>query len=246
MDRERVAEECLRIEKHHGNVLAYLKGIGCVSPWGTWFRIQKEQLGRKDWQIKDGKGKKMVVHKEEKKKVNKSKRKLTAEEKTKAMELYVSGGDPIEYLTSIGIESAARVWGGVRRYWPGVEIPEAVPAKVETPEEPVRLNPDYVAALEEDSLPFEDDPADEPEMYDPFEPVEPQEPEKPMAVTAPLMYMGRKVTAVENEDFGEFHRKGDWIDWETKDGDIVCMTIADWRVFFHAVPDDFKILGVSL
>lgn len=228
MDRERVAEECLRIEKHHGDVLSYLRGLGCVSPWGTWFRIQKEQLGRKSWQISDGKGKKPII-KEEKKKV--SKRKLTAEEKTKAMELYVSGGDPIEYLTSIGIESAARVWGGVRRYWPGVEIPEAAPAKVETPEDP---------------LPFEDDPAEEPEMYDPFEPVEPQEPEKPMAVTAPLMYMGRKVTAVENEDFGEFHRKGDWIDWETKDGDIVCMTIADWRVFFHAVPDDFKILGVSL
>lgn len=230
MDRERVAEECLRIEKHHGDVLSYLRGLGCVSPWGTWFRIQKEQLGRKAWQISDGKGKKPVI-KEEKKKVSKSKRKLTAEEKTTAMELYVNGGDPIEYLTSIGIESAARVWGGVRRYWPGVEIPEAAPAKVETPEDP---------------LPFEDDPAEEPEMYAPFEPVEPQEPEKPMAVTAPLMYMGRKVTAVENEDFGEFHRKGDWIDWETKDGDIVCMTIADWRVFFHAVQDDFKILGVSL
>ena len=230
MDRERVAEECLRIEKHHGDVLSYLRGLGCVSPWGTWFRIQKEQLGRKAWQISEGKGKKPII-KEEKKKVSKSKRKLTAEEKTKAMELYVNGGDPIEYLTSIGIESAARVWGGVRRYWPGVEIPEAAPAKAETPEDPLH---------------FEDDPAEEPEMCDPFEPVEPQEPEKPMAVTAPLMYMGRKVTAVENEDFGEFHRKGDWIDWETKDGDIVCMTIADWRVFFHAVPDDFKILGVSL
>ena len=65
-------------------------------------------------------------------------------------------------------------------------------------------------------------------------------------VTMPLMYMGRKVTAVENEGFGEFHRSGDWIDWETKDGELISMTIADWRVFFHSAPDDFRILGVEL
>ena len=228
MDRERVAEECLRIEKRGGDVITYLRGLGCISPWGTWFRIQKEQLGRKDWQIKDGKGKKMVVHKEEKKKVSKSKRKLTAEEKTKAMELYVSGGDPIEYLTSIGIESAARVWGGVRRYWPGVEIPEAAPAKVETPEDP---------------LPFEDDPAEEPEMYDPFED---SETAVETAVNVPLTYMDRKVTAIEDPEFGEFHRKGDWIDWETKDGIVTSFTIPEWQRFHHMIVDDFRILWVEL
>lgn len=230
MDRERVAEECLRIEKRGGDVITYLRGLGCISPWGTWFRIQKEQLGRKNWQIKDGKGKKMVVHKEEKKKVNKSKRKLTAEEKTKAMELYVSGGDPIEYLTSIGIESAARVWGGVRRYWPGVEIPEAAPAKVETPEDP-----------KEDPLPFEPEPEDEADMYDPFE----YPPEEP--VTVPLTYMDRKVTAIEDTEFGEFHRKGDWVDWETKDGEMISMTIPQWRLLVNsAIRYDFRILGVEL
>lgn len=230
MDRERVAEECLRIEKRGGDVITYLRGLGCISPWGTWFRIQKEQLGRKNWQIKDGKGKKMVVHKEEKKKVNKSKRKLTAEEKTKAMELYVSGGDPIEYLTSIGIESAARVWGGVRRYWPGVEIPEAAPAKVETPEDP-----------KEDPLPFEPEPEDEADMYDPFE----YPPEEP--VTVPLTYMDRKVTAIEDTEFGEFHRKGDWVDWETKDGEMISMTIPQWRLLVNsAIRYDFRILWVEL
>ena len=229
MDRERVAEECLRIEKHHGDVLSYLRGLGCVSHWGTWFRIQKEQLGRKSWQISDGKGKKPII-KEEKQKVSKSKRKLTAEEKTTAMELYVNGGDPIEYLTSIGIESAARVWGGVRRYWKGVEIPEAAPAKVETPEEP-----------KEDPLPFEDDPAEEPEMYDPFE----YPPEEP--VTRPLTYMDRLVTAIEDPEFGEFHRKGDWVDWETKDGEMISMTIPQWKLLVNsAIRHDFRILGVEL
>ena len=167
MDRERVAEECLRIEKRGGDVITYLRGLGCISPWGTWFRIQKEQLGRKSWQISDGKGKKTLI-KEEKKKVNKSKRKLTAEEKTKAMELYVSGGDPIEYLTSIGIKSAARVWGGVRRYWPGVEIPEAAPAKAETPEAVVFNGYEEMPPLSGDNehpenskVPFEPDPEDD-------------------------------------------------------------------------------------
>ena len=46
MDRELLAEECLEIERSGGDVLGHLAAVGCVSPWGTWFRLQKEQLGR--------------------------------------------------------------------------------------------------------------------------------------------------------------------------------------------------------
>lgn len=239
MDRERVAEECLRIEKHHGDVLAYLRGIGCISPWGTWYRIQKEQLGRKSWQISDGKGKKPII-KEEKQKVSKSKRKLTAEEKARAVELYVSGGDPVEYLKSIGIENATQVWGGVRRYCKGVEIPETVPANVETPEEV-----HYCAAPKKpEPVPFEPEPDEYADMYDPFEDSETAVDETP--VTRPLVYMDRTVTAVKNRQFGEFHKNGDWIDWKNLDGQVISMKIEDWKMFFHNTVWDFRILGVEL
>lgn len=56
MDRELLAEECLEIERSGGDVLGHLAAVGCVSPWGTWFRLQKEQLGRSIDKITDGKG----------------------------------------------------------------------------------------------------------------------------------------------------------------------------------------------
>ena len=59
MDRSELAQECLAIEKAGGDVLAYLKEKGSVSPWGTWFRLQKDYLGRKDFQITKGRGKDM-------------------------------------------------------------------------------------------------------------------------------------------------------------------------------------------
>ena len=57
MDRQAVARECERIEQDGGDVLGYLRARGCVSPWGTWYRLQKEELHRRGPQITDGKEK---------------------------------------------------------------------------------------------------------------------------------------------------------------------------------------------
>ena len=189
MDRERVAEECLRIEKHHGNVLAYLKGIGCVSPWGTWHRIQREQLGRKACQITNGKGVDAL-----------GKSKQTLADKKEAVRIALDGGNPYNFLRSRGIRFPESTWSKIKKNItdpeilakipnklpasaaedkPGVpEIPKAVPEKAETPEGPVQLNPDYVAALEEEPVPVVPEEED-PDMYDPYE----YPPEKPYRKT---------------------------------------------------------------
>lgn len=239
MDRERVAEECLRIEKHHGDVLAYLRGLGCISPWGTLYRMQKEQLGRKAWQITSGKGVEKL-----------GKAKLTLADKKEAVRIATEGGNPYNFLREKGIGFPESTWMKIKKgitdpdvlakipkklpdsvaeKKPEVpEIPETVPANIETPEAP---------------LPFEPEPDEYADMYDPFEDSDTAT-ETP--VNVPLMYMDRKVTAIENSQFGEFHRKGDWIDWKNKDGQIISMTIPEWKMFHHMIVDDFRILGVEL
>lgn len=237
MDRERVAEECLRIEKHHGDVLAYLRGIGCISPWGTWYRIQREQLGRKAWQITNGKGVEKL-----------GKAKLTLADKKEAVRIATEGGNPYNFLRSKGVAYPESTWAKIKKNItdPDVlakiphklpdsvkEIPETATTNIETPEATVWLNQGYVAALEEkvDDLPF-----NEPE----------QTHNSVDRITAALTYMNRTVTAIVNPEFGEWHRKGDWIDWENRDGQIISMTIPEWKMFHHMMEDDFRILGVDL
>jgi hypothetical protein len=58
--------------------------------------------------------------------------------------------------------------------------------------------------------------------------------------------MDRLVSGIINPEFGEFHRKGDWIDWKTKDGNVISFTITEWKTFHHMIVDDFRILGVEL
>lgn len=65
MDRRRMALDCLEIESCGGNVLDFLREQGAISPRGTWWRLQTEELGRPRDKIKDGKenpmGKRVVM-----------------------------------------------------------------------------------------------------------------------------------------------------------------------------------------
>lgn len=55
MDRRKMALECLEVERIGYSVLDFLWEQGAVSPWGTWWRLQVEELGRARYQIRDGK-----------------------------------------------------------------------------------------------------------------------------------------------------------------------------------------------
>ena len=102
MNRHQLATECLRIEKSGGSVREFLSGMGCVSPWGTWFRLQKEELGRKDWQITDGKGREEM-------------KKLTLEDKKEAVRIAVEGGNPMQFLKERGITNTQVCWAHIRK-----------------------------------------------------------------------------------------------------------------------------------
>lgn len=102
MDRKALALECLEVEAVGGSVRQFLLEHGCLSPWGTWYRLQIEELGRKDAQITDGKGD------EEKMK------KITLEQKKKAVQIAIDGGDPLEYLRNHGSKNPSGLWWTIK------------------------------------------------------------------------------------------------------------------------------------
>ena len=83
MDRRRVALECLEVERLGYSVLDFLREQGAISPWGTWWRLQVEELGRARYQIRNGKENKMA-----------KKNILTPEVRTDAEKMIEAGRDP--------------------------------------------------------------------------------------------------------------------------------------------------------
>lgn len=83
MDRRKMALECLEVERIGYSVLDFLREQGAISPWGTWWRLQVEELGRARYQIRDGKESKMA-----------KKNVLTPEVRTDAEKMIEAGQDP--------------------------------------------------------------------------------------------------------------------------------------------------------
>lgn len=102
MDRAELARACVEVEKAGGSVREFLAEHGCISPWGTWYRLQKEELHRKEGQITDGKGR-----------VNMA-RKITLEQKKKVVQIAIEGGDPLEYLRQLGSKNPSGLWWTIK------------------------------------------------------------------------------------------------------------------------------------
>ena len=94
MDRRRVALDCLEVERLGYSVLDFLREQGAISPWGTWWRLQVEELGWARYQIRDGKENKMA-----------KKNVLTPQVRAEAESMIEAGEDPKEiqrYLAEHG------------------------------------------------------------------------------------------------------------------------------------------------
>ena len=83
MDRRKMALECLEVERIGYSVIDFLREQGAISPWGTWWRLQVEELGRARYQIRNGKENKMA-----------KKNVLTPEVRTDAEKMIEAGKDP--------------------------------------------------------------------------------------------------------------------------------------------------------
>ena len=101
-DRRQMALACLEIERAGLSVLDFLQDLGAVSPWGTWWRLQVEELGRDRYKIRDGKG------------VDDMK-KLTLEHKKNAVEIALTGGNPLTFLKSCGAANPSASWVYIKK-----------------------------------------------------------------------------------------------------------------------------------
>ena len=156
-DRMQLAKECAEVEKLGGSVRDYLTCCGCISPWGTWYRLQKEELGRKEDKITDGKGGDDV-------------RKLTLEDKKKAVQIAMEGGNPLKFLKDFGVGNPSATWLYIKKclkardpeqYEQMVKAMEPEePAKDDKPvakdEKPVILKPEILEKIAEETV-AEDD-----------------------------------------------------------------------------------------
>ena len=208
-DRHELALECLKIEKAGGSVREFLAAQGCVSPWGTWFRLQKEELLRSGSQITEGKGDKM------------GRRIITQEQKDKAVQIAVSGGNPREYLATLGFMDTMNVWCRIKK-----AVKESDPelyARI-----PKRIDGDG-------RKPAETKTAE-------AEPAEAAEEKKPAS------FGKYEVTAIRDPQLGEFYfdAKYNCIDWRTLEGDEVSLPIAGWQTLAEQIPEILGVLGVKV
>ena len=254
-ERMRIARECLKIERKGGDVLAYLLSENYYTPRATWYNLQREFLRRKPWQFTDGKPKK-----EEKRGMTSMA--LTNEQRLKAAQIAIDGGDPRPFLEECGILNTTGTWWTVKE-WMKKNYPEMadkIPKKLEPADEYLKVKPDKGMPKEtpekimgKDKDEFEKMPTvkvdgslriETPEANK-VEIVEVPEKQK---ITKPLNYDGFEVTAIRDGDVGEFYydRKFETIDWRTLGGDEVSMGPAFWKIFYEKLPKIMAVLGVEL
>jgi len=230
MDRERLARECLAIEKAGCSVREYLHGLGCISPWGTWYRLQREELGRKLWEIEDGKGEMVMAN-------------ITPEQREEAICIAMEGKSPLPYLKECGCMKPGVAWHNIKRFIEKDE-PERFAQLMAAP---VPL----AEAADEDAEPKIDLTIRSEELAE-----KPKKAKKDRkirvedlalaAISAPVFCDTLQVAAVRDDQIGEFYYdlKYKTMDWRAPDGTEVSIFPETWRKVAEKLPEIMKILGI--
>ena len=242
MDREQLARECLKIEKSGGSVREYLANCGCISPWGTWYRLQREELHRQSWQIKDGKeGKDMG--------------KITLEIKKKAVDVALQGGHPTTYLREQGVKNPSSTWYVIKKNLEKVdpityakvlaaskeeeEAIQAAPVTEGTAEPKIQLTikPEEVSRI------F--NAVDEAAEKRKIKVEEVALKSEDVRITKPTNFDGFDITGLRTE-YGEFHVScNGYLFFGANDHDELEMPVDVWRKFASDLPRIMDILGIG-
>ncbi len=266
MDRAELAKECVAVEKAGGSVREFLAEHGCISPWGTWYRLQKEELHRSESQITSGKGD-----------ANKLSRKITLEQKKKAVQIAIEGGDVLEYLRQLGSKNPSGLWWTIKNDVKAADpelyakiprldakqqhiIPQEERAEVREERRKEAEKKGLVQEKEHHILPgmpekaqmelglmdervnttSEDLPKD-------AEPIPVKEVKKRLA-DSPVMVVpaGFMVTSIRGT-FGEWHldQKHDSLDFRGAEGEEICFRPQAWEAFMDEIRSVMQILGVK-
>lgn len=162
-------------------------------------------------------------------------RKVTLEDKKKAVEIAISGGDPREHLGKL-CKAPDVMWSAIRK-----ALKDSDPEKFA--QLPKSIKGSKKEAKADDEAP-EGSPAEAAE-----EPAEPKEPEEPK-ISRPVVYDSMTIREVEG-DFGRYRRsdvRGTvYIDFEHREGcDTISMTVEQWKCWRNELERAAAILGVEL
>ena len=185
--------------------------------------------------------------------------KITLEQKKKAVEIAVSGGNPLEYLKKCGSKKPDGLWYTIKESLKKVD-PETyakIPdfrGKTRTAKEPKTAGEsmdaiyvtaeDFFKQCEDAGIHIGKDAPPKPITGGEWEKLE--TPEAPKR--APLQYDGYTVCCIESKTFGRFYwdRDHNHLDWTTAEGEEVSFTPTGWKTFLEEVPKVAEILGVEL
>ena len=183
-------------------------------------------------------------------------KKITLEQKKQAVEIAVSGGNPLEYLKKCGSKKPDGLWYTIKENLKKVD-PETyakIPdfrGKTRTAKEPKTAG-DAMIAMKEAADNFFSQCEDmglkleapTPISGGEWERMETPEAPKP----APLVYDGYTVCCIESKTFGRFYwdRDHNHLDWTTAEGEEVSFTPTGWKTFLEELPKVAAILGVEL
>lgn len=195
-------------------------------------------------------------------------KRVTREQKEKAVQISTTGGDPVAYLDSCGIADAKKCWNKIksrlRQIDPeqGAKIPD-FRGKTMTAKEPKTAG-DAMVAMKEAADTFFGQCEDMGLKLDTPKPIDGGECEKietPESNKLKVAVIGKPetagelkretrytVTAIKYPEIGEFYydRKYNSIDWRTPEGDEVSMSPTAWKILQHDLKEIMTVLGVEL
>ena len=271
-ERFRIAQECVRIEKEGGDILAYLWNENYLTPRATWYNIQREFLGRKRYEFTEGKP--------NERKMRKMKLKLTPEKRQKAIQIAIDGGDPLDYLArEVGMRAPVKAWHKIRiqlkdedpetfaklpnrlpnsgyRYhrnddlFPGRKpaVDKGMPKTGEPDKVLGKPKEDFEKLELEGGKNYQVSVAEKPEQEVTVSITQDAEGIHARKITKPVNFGGFEVSAIRVPDLGEFYydHQHDSIDWRTIGGDEVSMGPEFWRLLHEKLPDIMGVLGVQV
>ena len=234
-DQAELARECLAAEERGEDVIAYLKGRGFISPRATWERLQINYLGRgkRNW--------KGEIQLAEKMKKN---QKVTNEQKARAVEIAIQGGDPLAYLQACGSGNATSLWYMIRQALQKTDLEKYEELKAHYKpasgrKKKAEAEADEGAEQEEAAVEAGPEKPEETEMAEKTEKAE--EPK----ICEPLMFDGMEACGWKCAS-GRFYSSGNgFIDFDNGI-DSLSMTVEDWKVFLMDLMKASSAMGIDL
>lgn len=185
-------------------------------------------------------------------------KKLTLDQKKKAVKIAVDGGNPLDFLESLGLKNAAEAWSKIKsnlkEFDPDTyaKLPKRLPQRTRTVSAP---KPEKVELVYDPSIEAEYRTEQEREievkgkevaamMRTMLDKPEEKNPDEGRYSWEPMKY---ETSAIRVKDLGEFYfdKKFNSIDWRAPDGAETSLTPEGWRKLHDSIPDMLSVLHAN-